>query len=298
MNPNEPREDSILRYINNRVSNNNQNFLCAVVGGTGSGKSWGAIAMAEKYADKYNIPFDCNRHEISSLKELLLLINDKKKNNIQVGSAIVFDEPQVDGNARDWQSDINQALNRLISTFRNQRLVIFFATPRLEFIDKQSRALFHAEFEAEGFSKQTGITKLKPRFLYPKKGRGEFYKKRLNVEYKVEGKKTLRKYLLHYWMLPKASKEVLDIYEAKKEKFSNELNKKLLHDIEFNEQQQQARDKNEEFKKIRALYEEYGENYLKISEELPYLPMYTVERYIYYIKKSLGLLKSRGQVAK
>jgi hypothetical protein len=50
----------------------------------------------------FDIPFDPKIHVISSLKQLLLLINGKDlEKNIQYGSIIVFDEPQVGANARD-----------------------------------------------------------------------------------------------------------------------------------------------------------------------------------------------------
>ena len=155
-NPNENREHSIIRYIGNRVLRNNKNFLCALVGATGAGKSWAGLSICEQYAKLHNIEFDPNVHVISSLKELLKLVTaedvDKK---IKYGTPILFDEPQTEANSRSWQSEVNQAFNSLMSTFRNQRLVIFFALPYLEMIDKQSRMLFHGEFKVEGFDKNS-----------------------------------------------------------------------------------------------------------------------------------------------
>ncbi|GAI81262.1 unnamed protein product, partial [marine sediment metagenome] len=114
---------------------------------------------AEEYAKMFNIEFNPEDHVISSLKELLLLITSKDlEKKVSFGSVILFDEPQVEGNARNWQSEMNKALSQLISTFRNQRLIILFATPYLEFIDKQSRILFHGEFKVLGYDRNTQIT--------------------------------------------------------------------------------------------------------------------------------------------
>ena len=69
-NPDEPRENSIIRYIGNRVnSEGKKNFLCFVTGQTGSGKSYCAISMAEIYAKMYGIEFNPEHHIITSIKE-------------------------------------------------------------------------------------------------------------------------------------------------------------------------------------------------------------------------------------
>jgi hypothetical protein len=286
--PNESKEHSIIRYIGNRIKYQNKNFLCALVGSTGVGKSWSGLSIAEQYARMYNIPFDPSIHVISSLKELLLLITNKDvDNNIKFGSVIMFDEPQVEGNARNWQSEANQALSQLISTFRNQRLFVLFVTPYLEFIDKQSRILFHGEFKVLGFNKGTGITKIKPRFLEYNRKIDDFYRKRLIIQYTTIDKPVLTTKKLGFWHLEKASKATIDIYEAKKKKFTDELNKRLLEKMEMGEKHNESKNKAEELFKIKELYEEYGENYLKICEKMPHLPPFTIQKYLLFIKKSL-----------
>jgi type III secretion system FlhB-like substrate exporter len=76
---NQPRKDSIIRYIGNRVLTTNKNFLCAVTGQTGSGKSWATVSICEKYAKMHNISFNPDKHIITSLMELLLLINSPER---------------------------------------------------------------------------------------------------------------------------------------------------------------------------------------------------------------------------
>jgi len=293
-NPDEKRENSILRYVGNRVLTNNRNFLCAVVGSTGSGKSYSCLKMAELYSKMYNIEFNPEHHVISSLKELLQLITaegaDKK---VTAGSVVVFDEPQVEGNARNWQSEMNQALGQLISTFRNQRLIVFFATPYLEMIDKQSRILFHGEFKVLGFDKNTKITKIKPRFLEYNKNKGDFYRKRLIVQYKTKDKEVMSVRKLGIWHLGLASEKTINSYEGKKKAFTDHLNKKLLNQIELSERQAEGKNKSDELFKVKNLYERYGENYIKILEEMPHLSPFTVEKYVLFVKKSKGLVKKR-----
>lgn len=295
-NPEDKKENSILRYIGNRVNKYNKNFLGAVVGGVGAGKSYACLKMAEDYARMYDIEFNPEYHVISSLKELLLLITEPEATRkIKVGSVVVFDEPQVEGNARNWQSDINQAMGQLISTFRNQRLVIFFALPFLEMFDKQSRILFHGEFKVEGYDMNTKITTIKPRFLEWNKVKGDFYRKMLIIQYKEQGKEAMNITKLNRWHIGLASKITIDSYEGKKKKFTDDLNKKLLHDIEMQEKRDAGTDKSAELFRVEELFDKYGEDYRSILTEMPHLTPYTLEKYIYYIKKSRGMLKKKNR---
>ena len=286
------KKNSILRYIGNRVLRNNSNFLCAVVGGVGVGKSYNCLRMAQDYSEMFGINFNPEYHVIDSLKELLQLITaPEKERKIGFGSVIVFDEPQVEGNSRSWQSDINKAMGQLISTFRNQRLVVFFALPFLEMLDKQTRIIFQGEFKCEGFDKNTKISTIKPRFLEYSKQKGDFYRKMLIVQFKQPNKSVLTTTKLNKWHVPIASKEIIDIYEAKKKRFTDNLNKKLLAQIELSEQQAEGKNKSDELFKVGELYDQNGEDYYKILEHMPHLNPFTVEKYLQFIKKTKKMRK-------
>ncbi|MCK9545064.1 MAG: hypothetical protein M0R03_23860, partial [Novosphingobium sp.] len=277
-------------------SEGKKNCLIFVTGSTGNGKSYSAISMAEIYAKMYNIDFDPEYHIISSLKELLQLITEPEETRrIKFGSVIVFDEPQVEGGSTDWQSDINKALAQLVSTFRNQRLVVFFACPYKEMVSKQTRILFHAEFRVEGYDLKTKMSKIKPRFLEWNPRVQDFYYKRLIVEYKEQGKQVMTISKLHQWHVPLASKELLDVYEDKKKKFTDDLNKRLLQKITMDEKRAEGSDKSHELFMVEELYDKFGEDYRAILTEMPHLTPYTLERYIWYIKKSRKLIKTRSR---
>jgi hypothetical protein len=295
-NPDDEQKNSIIRYIGNRVLNNQkkQNFLCGVTGAVGQGKSWTAISMCEIYSKMYNIHFDPKIHIITSLKELLILINSKEKRKlITEGSCLLFDEPQVEANSRKWQSEINLAFSQLISTFRNQRLVVFFAMPYLSMIDKQTRVIFQGEFLLEGFDVTTKMAHVKPRFLEWNEKSGKFYIKRLKIVYREPNKERMSTTKLHVWDVPMASKELLDVYETKKQKFTTELNKKLLAKLELDEKKESGKDKSEEFFKIKSLYHKFGENYTKILKKMPHLSAYAVEKYLLFIRREEKKVKNR-----
>lgn len=293
-NPDEEKVNSVLRYIGNRVSKYNKNFLCGVVGSVGVGKSYACLKMAEDYANMFDIDFNPEYHVISSLEELLLLITEPEKTRkIKFGSVIVFDEPQVEGNSRNWQSDINQALGQLISTFRNQRLVVFFALPYLEMFDKQSRILFHGEFKVEGYDINEKITTIKPRFIEWNKKKGDFYRKMLIIQYKTKEKEVMNITKLNRWHIGLASKRIIDSYEVKKKKFTDDLNLKLLHSIQMQKRKAEGTDKSNELLMVEGLYDKFGEDYISIMKEMPHLSPFTVDKYIFFIKKSRKLIKTR-----
>jgi len=274
---------SFIHYFANRVLNNNKNFLCAVTGQTGSGKSWLAGSVAEIYSRLYGISYNPNIHILFSVKELLDLINrDDLETALPPGSIIMFDEPQVSANARDWRSEANQILGTLTSTFRNMRLIVFFATPYLEFIDKQSRILFHAEINVQGFDKTTNLTLCKPRFLEWNGKKGEFYKKRLIVRHPVEGKTALNWYFVQNWEVPKPSKAWCQVYESKKIAFTRRLNKELQQQYEYTQSQQ---NKGRDLVKLIELWEAHGYNLRVFSQELPHLSPYALERLTAMVRK-------------
>lgn len=288
-NPYDSRENSVIRYIGNRISSEGKkNFLCFVTGPTGSGKSYSAISMAEIYSKMFNIEFNPEYHIISSLKELLELITEPEETRkIKFGSVIVFDEPQIEGSSIEWQSDINKALVQLVSTFRNQRLVVFFACPYKEMVSKQTRILFHGEFKVEGYDPTTKMAKIKPRFLEWNPKSQDFYYKRLIVMFREEGKQVMSVNRLNYWNVPLASSHLLEVYERKKKKFTDELNKKLLNRIILEEKKAEGTNKSYELFLVKQLYDKYGEDYLKILEEVPQLSPAILEKYINFIKRSI-----------
>lgn len=281
--PGEERTDSFVHYFANRVLNNNKNFLCAVTGPTGSGKSWLCGAISEKYAKLTGIKLNTNVHILFSLKELLDLINSPDLDQIlPPGSFLFFDEPQVSVNSRAWQSEANQILSTLVSTFRNMRLVVFFATPYLEFLDKQTRILFHAEIEVKSFDKTTNYTTCKPRLLEWNGKKQEFYRKRLIIRYIDPKKNVYSWYYLQLWEVHKPTNEWVLVYEAMKSAFTKRLNRELQQQYNFSQSQQ---NKGRDLVIISDLYKEHGENYRLFAKELPHLSPYLLERLVAMVKK-------------
>ena len=272
------RSNAILKYIGSRVLNNNKNFLCAITGQTGAGKSWAGLGMCEMYSKMYGINFDVEVHTIHTLRQLLSLIKNKElEKKIEIGTPLLFEEPQAtDGNARNWQSESNKMLSVLLSTFRNQRLVVFFTTPFLSMIDKQSRMLFHAEFKIAGFNKQTKTTKIMPRFIEYNGDMEKFYKKKLIVHFAREGKRTFGREKVSMWEIPMASEPLTKQYEAIKARFSVDLVNKLWDKLDNKQEATQEKTKVEI---VQDAIAKHGLNRLTLCKELRMTP-HTLETYL------------------
>jgi len=294
-NPNDDRSESPIRYISHRVLKNNKNFLCAVTGPTGSGKTYTMGAIGEMYSKATGIPFNAKDHIVFTFSEFLELIrNGEKDGRLQVGSFIGFDEPQVSINSRSWQSQANQSFNSLVSTFRHRRLVVFFATPFLEFLDIQTRVLFHAEFEMKSIDKTRNVAIIRPMFIEYYSKLDKWYRKFLDVIYKVEGKSRSFSYDLRLWEVPKPSQAWIDIYEPKKKAFTDKLNENLqrkLQKVEEKElQSASGTQKSNVFDSVRELYPEYDGNLLEIYDKIRekhgnVVSLPTISNYITLLKK-------------
>jgi hypothetical protein len=291
--PNEPRDNAIIRYFGSRVTSQgkNSNFMCAITGMPGSGKSWAGGSISEIYGKMFNKEFDPDVHCFFSLKSALkLVVNRDLDKKIGRGSILLFDEPQNEANARNWQSDVNQILNQLISTWRNQNLICLFCTPYLEFLDKQTRLFFNAEFKVLGFDKTTKLTKIKPRFLEWGHMKQEFYRKRLIMEYAVANKEKHNIKMLGNWHIPKPSDHFIDVYEAKKLKFTQELNNRLLKQLEDKEKQDNGTDKaqkGEVFTRLKQAFEQYGDDFISIQPLFPDISPQSLDKMLYFLRKSL-----------
>ena len=285
--PDQDKRHSVIRYIANRVLNNNKNFLCAVTGQTGGGKSWTTGAIGELYSELTGIPYDPERHVVFSFTEFIELINNGEALKLlRVGTCITFDEPQVSINARSWQSQANQCFNALVSTFRNLRLVVFFATPFLEFLDLQTRTLFHAEFEMIGIDKVKQVTRVKPMFLEYNAKQDYFYRKYLDIVYMLPGKLVYTAVDLRIWEVPKPSDKWIAVYERRKKEFTQNLNKKLAQRIAKSENKDIKERKESLFDRFIIAYQKCGADYFALAKELPGVSAQSLRNMVVMAKKS------------
>lgn len=201
-----------ILYIKNRIKNM-KNFLGITTGPTGSGKSWSALSIC-LMADPTFTP----ERIVFSMKELMKLINE---GDLKSGSAILWDEAGIDASNRSWQSLTNKMINFLLQTFRHKRIILIMTTPYLDFVDSNTRKLFHAEITTEKIYKDKKEVQTKPMVIQYNSKNKKFYYKYLRVN-TGKGTSPVKK-----WNIPKPPQWLVDEYEELKTKFTSALNKDI-----------------------------------------------------------------------
>lgn len=202
---------SIVRYIHQRIHKRNKNFICAITGPTGSGKSWTGLSIAEMLDPEFNVD-----RVVFKAEELMKLVNS---GSLKSGSVILWDEAGIDLSNRNWQSMMNKMLNFLLQTFRHKNFILLFTVPYSDFLDKASRKLLHGEFETQGINNTYNTTNLKPKLLQYNANMGKWYAKYLVTKKEGNGKIKVKR-----WKVPKPTDELINSYEKKKTAFTNSLN--------------------------------------------------------------------------
>lgn len=222
-NPDDDMSNSWIRYFKRRIYVNNQNNLVVVIGKTGSGKTWSAISIAEMFSKETNVPFGIE-NIVFNLRDLMRLVNSGK---LKKGSIIIFDEPQVTINSRDFMSQANKIFNYLLSTFRHRNFTLFFCTPYEDLLDKSARKMFHAKFQMKGINKNTKMARVQPKIIEYNSSISKFYEKYLRILYRANHKSKYSTLKLKIWSVPMPSNDLIKLYEEKKFAFTQKLNEEI-----------------------------------------------------------------------
>ncbi len=256
------QEPSWIRYIRNRILKR-KNFLALVSGTTGSGKSWSCLSVALMLDKNFG-----SDRVVFGLRGLMELINSGEK--FPAGTVFVWDEFQIEGGNRNWQSLTNKLLNSLLSTFRHKNFIVLINAPYSDFIDSQSKKLLHAEWEVTGIDYNNEKTIMKPMVIQYNSRRKQFYYKYLRVKTK-RGVSPITK-----WKIPKPPKWIVEEYERRKTEFTTNLNKEIerqLDKLDSKDKKKPLTDKQEEILDLMSKHQDVP----TVAKELK-----TTERTVYF----------------
>ena len=211
-----------LTYILNRV-NDGKNALGLTFGGTGSGKSWVDLRIAELLCVMQGRTFDTSSRVIFGLNSFLDYTNKK---DLPPGDVSIPEELGVNMGSRKWQKNIDYS--ELLQTFRNLQTICLFNAPFKVMIDKHARLLAHFQIEMLGREGIMNVTK--------------FFILQHNPAAQTESKTTYKKYLRIpkenqwgfrsktpikkvFWYKP--SEEVLSVYIPMQDKFKEMVRKNM-----------------------------------------------------------------------
>ena len=245
-----PRDDSWGRYVSARIFKNNENWLCAMTGLAGVGKTYTALSKAIEW-QKYGFSFSLDNMVFSFL-DLMKLIN---YGNLKRGSIIIIEEPQTEINSKTWQSEINKCFFQLASTFRHRGYVVFFTNPFLHDLDKSVRKLFNAEWNVLGKDQNLMLAKVKPQALEWNSQKDDWYRHYLKVVYKPEGKSRYVKRKLKQIYVKHPPKSISEPYEELKLAFTTALNRKIQAKLEEIQRKEAPKHQEPNIKCSKCAYE-------------------------------------------
>jgi hypothetical protein len=268
-------------YIKRRISLN-KNFICCVSGGTGSGKSYSSLKLAELLDPNFDI-----RNVCFTPKEFVDLIDGQIK-PLKKGAVLVWDEMQVSMSNLDYQGMQSKLINYILQTFRYQNFCLIVTTPHFSFINSQSRKLFHCRMETLSINKNTKTCKLKPLLLQTNQKKGDIYEKYLRV--KIPGKNIIPLTRINVVL---ASAELIKAYENKKDEFNKRLRSQVREELEILEDGDRKKPLTEKQKEILDLLKE-GHLIPDICDKLN-IHHTVIYRQLKYIKKKGIVIKPQKE---
>lgn len=271
----------LIKYIKNRI-NNDKNFMAAVIGPTGSGKSFATLALLE-LANPEMPKEELLKYVHFSPKQFLDNITSE---DTESGDVFSYDESGVGQNNKNWQSLVNRVINYVLQTFRYKNLIVFFCLPSFSFLDSDTRKLVHAIFETKKIDKGRKVVLLKPRFTQIDPVTGKMYLKYLRV------KNNNAMVPLKLVEVPKPSDELIALYLQKKKKFTGDLYTELSDKLLKHELKQRVKESSTSILTPRQMeilvkYKELGKQEY-VAEQLN-ISQQTVSSALMGISKKIGV---------
>lgn len=208
----------IIRNVQKKLYKANNNWLAAITGDTGSGKSWSALSIASKV----DPTFDVDKVVLEPLEFMENLTEDQWGQ----GDCIVFDEAGAGMSAKEHMTKKNRIIDQVLQTFRRQNVAVIFTVPSKANVDKSVRRLLDTTIETVTIDYANNVNVLKWLELdYNQRNDKIYYhypKKRLE-----NGGTTKIKRL----RLSKPEDDLIERYERKRDKYQQRKNKEFYEEL-------------------------------------------------------------------
>lgn len=208
-----------------RMHRRDDNWMGAVVGETGKGKSYTCLSLAEAVDPDFTVD-----QVAFGIEEFMQLVMDESFGR---GSVIILEEASVEAAAEDFHEISNKVLRTVLETWRNQNRGALLNLPTFSRLDKGARIRMTAliqqrrKFEDEGFSVATY------KHLQTNSDTGKIYRHYPRINNREH--RTLK--------IAPPSEDLREAYEAKSDEYTDELNKELLEELLESKREQQDEEK-------------------------------------------------------
>ena len=146
----QPTTEEVVDHLINRRIRNNQNWVGAVCGETGSGKSYTALRIGEMVDPNFGAD-----SIVFSVKEFIDTFESRPP-----GSLVVFDEGQ-EWSSRRSMSKKNVELTDIMAMLRFTRVNVLFTVPNIRMVDISLRRLMHGYLNVEPIDRAHAAPRLR-----------------------------------------------------------------------------------------------------------------------------------------
>lgn len=150
----QPTTEEVVDYLINRRVRNNQNWVGAVCGETGSGKSYTALRIGEMVDPNFG-----SDNIVFSVREFLETFDSRSP-----GEMVVFDEGQ-EWSARRAMSKKNVELTDVMTMLRFSLVNVLFTVPDIHMVDISLRRLMHGYLVVEPINRATALPRLRDKSM-------------------------------------------------------------------------------------------------------------------------------------
>ena len=232
--------NDFIEKLKTRVIKHNKNLIIAIVGETGSGKSYASLKLAEALSGgPGTFPLENVAFSGAQFTELV-------NKNLPRGSVIVFEEVGYNYSNRKWQKNFGK--NAILQTFRHQNLILIMNTPSQSFMDKQARQLTHAVFRMMRINNKFNYSVMAPYFQENNP---------INEKFSRFGFTGLSGDFISEIRLSLPSVKLRNAYEKTKTEFTDKLNKKFLK--QYTEEESEENIEKEVEERIKESTQEFSD---------------------------------------
>ncbi len=217
-------DNPLLAWIKNRIDKN-KNVIMVINGPTGSSKTYDALTLAHECSKLFGTNFKISTNVDFDFGKFLR--KTRLPENLAPGTPFILEEVGAVGGgaaARDWQSKINKLFFSFMQTTRHKNQILIFTCPQFSNLDAGARKLVHIQLTTSGIDFKKRIAYVKPYLLQVNDRTEKIYFKYLR--FRKDGKRIKLKMLA----IKHPPMDIVQEYEQIKDKFSEELEKKILED--------------------------------------------------------------------
>jgi len=201
----------IINWLKWRITHNKNNLII-VCGETGSGKTFRALAIAEKLKPD----FDVNVYVVFKIRDFFTLLNSNK---LRKGDVIIWEEGGVEASNRNWYTAQNKLINYLFQTMRHRNFTLIMTVPAKSFIDSGLQKLFHLYIECKFVDETMNACRcMVMRMQYSSRYDKIYYK-----YFRLTNPTTGRKFVAKNIWINSPSQSKIDVYEPMKQAYTDTL---------------------------------------------------------------------------